>query len=190
MNSEEVLETLKRTGALQKGHFRLSSGRHSDTYIQCAMLLKHPSIAVSFGEELATRPDTPVELVLCPAVGAVVIGFTVALGLGVDMEFTERVDGGMELRRGFEVPEGSSVLLVEDVVTTGGSIMEVARVAEESGGQVVGTACIVDRGGFDGGGYPLYSLARIQVESYEPESCPMCREGVEMTAPGSRHLRG
>lgn len=187
MNEKELLVRLKSSGALNNGHFKLSSGRHSDTYVQCALFLKDPASAVEAGRVLADKVEGEVEQVLCPALGAVVLGFTVALALGVEMVFTERHQGQMRLRRGFEIPEGSRVLLVEDVITTGGSIMELARMVEEAGASVAALACLVDRGNLDPGKYPLVSLARLDVDSYPPEECPLCAGGVPIDVPGSRY---
>lgn len=190
MDEAEVIEELKRSGALKTGHFKLSSGRHSDAYVQCALLLKDPEVAVEVGRSLAKKVGLKVDLVLCPALGAMVIGFTTALALGCDMLFAERAEGAMRLRRGFEIAPGSRVLLVEDVITTGGSILELVGIAEEAGGSVVAIACVVDRGDFRTDRYPLVSLAGLTAESSAPEDCPLCREGRPLDAPGSRHKRG
>jgi len=134
---------------------------------------------------MANMAGGEADLVLCPALGAVVIGFTVALALDVDMVFAERHQGRMKLRRGFEIPPGSSVLLVEDVITTGGSIMELAGMVEETGATVTGLCCIVDRGSLDAGKYRLCSLLRLQAASYPPDECPLCARGAPMDAPAS-----
>lgn len=183
----DIRSELERSGALRKGHFRLSSGLHSDTYFQCALLLEDPRVAVEVGRSIAGGVESPVDLVLCPAVGAIVVGFTVALALDRGMVFAERVDGLMRLRRGFHVPAGARVLVVEDVITTGGSILEVADMAERAGATVAALACVVDRG-FKSAGSPLVSLARLPTASYEPEECPMCGDGLPLDAPGSRHI--
>lgn len=178
---------LESTGAVRHGHFKLSSGRHSDTYVQCSSLLQHPPIAVRAGEALAARVPGRVDLVLAPALGAVLIGFTTALALGVPMVFTERKGGSMELRRGFEIPAGSRVLIVEDVMTTGGSALELARMVEDAGAAVTALACMVDRRprGADSS-YQVVSLARLRAESWEPGECPLCARGLPVDAPGSR----
>ncbi len=202
----DALEILRETGALQKGHFQLSSGRHSDTYIQCSMLLKEPGLAMAAGRAIAGRvldlprqapgngqiplfPEAvgrPVDVVLAPALGAVVIGFTTAAALGVESIFAERVDGDMSLRRGFEIESGARVLLVEDVITTGGSILELADLVDKMGARVVALACIVQRGDFDHGGRPVVSLARVKADSYAPDECPLCERGAKVHSPGSR----
>lgn len=183
----DVKKALEASGALEKGHFRLSSGRHSDTYIQCSQLLKDPPAAIEAGRALAAKVGGDVDLVLCPALGAVLIGFTTALALGTEMIFAERVGGEMTLRRNFEIRTGIRVLLVEDVVTTGISIMELARMVEESGAEVAALACVVDRGGLRDLRYPVISLLRKEVASYPPEECPLCAEGIPFDAPGSRY---
>lgn len=183
-------QLLEGTGALKKGHFKLSSGRHSDTYIQCSKLLEDPRTAVEVGRALAAKVGDmgPIDLVFCPALGAVLIGFTTALALDVPIIFAERVEGEMTLRRGFEIEPGSRVLLVEDVITTGGSIMELARLVEETGAQVAGIACIVDRGGAADHRYPVISLLELDVVSHPPEECPLCARGMPFDSPGSRYV--
>jgi orotate phosphoribosyltransferase len=178
---------LKESGAVEEGHFRLSSGRHSDTYVQCARFLEDPEAAVEAGAALAGMAGEGADAVLCPALGGVVIGFTTALALGVPMMFAERDGGELRLRRGFEIEPGSRVLLVEDVVTTGGSIMELASLAEGSGAQVAGIACIVDRGGLSDGEHEVVSLVRVDARSYEPDDCPLCESGEPVVSPGSRY---
>lgn len=177
---------LERTGAVRKGHFRLSSGLHSDTYVQCALLLEEPRTADAVGEELAREAGVEVDVVLAPALGAVIIGYTAARALGCTMVFAERLDGAMKLRRGFGIAPGSRVLIVEDVVTTGGSALELARLAEEAGATVVGIACIVERGTLPGS-RDLVSLAKLEARSYEESECPMCASGVPIDIPGSRY---
>ncbi len=181
----DMIANLESTGALRKGHFKLSSGRHSDSYIQCSQLLRDPGMAVEAGRAIASR-EKDIDLVFCPALGAIVIGFTVALALDTEMVFAERVGEEMVLRRGFEIPSGSRVLLVEDVVTTGGSIMELARIVEEAGAVVAGLSCIVDRSGGLDIPYTVTSLIRLDVASWSPEECPMCEADIPVDAPGSR----
>lgn len=190
MSGQKVLDELAASGALRKGHFRLSSGRHSDTYIQCSQLLKDPARAIEAGRMLAERVSRDVgevDVVLSPALGALLIGFTTALALDRDMLFAERVEGGMCLRRGFMLEPGTRVLLVEDVITTGGSILELARLVEESGASVAALGCIVDRGGLADSGYPLVSLVEVRAESFAPDECPLCADGAPIDSPGSRH---
>lgn len=184
----DVVKELEATGALQKGHFKLSSGLHSDTYIQCSQLLKHPNAALQAGRAIAEEAPGDVDLVFSPALGALIIGFTAAMAIGVQMLFAERAGGRMELRRGFRIEPGTRVLLVEDVITTGGSIMELARIVEDAGAQVAALACIVDRrGALEQVSYPHISLLRMEVLSYPPEKCPLCANGVPIDTPGSRY---
>jgi orotate phosphoribosyltransferase len=185
--SFDALGALYECGALKKGHFKLSSGLHSDTYVQCSQLLRDPVLALEAGRALAGAVGRPVDVVLSPALGAVVIGFTTAAALGSEFIFAERTDGAMALRRGFEILPGARVLLVEDVITTGGSILELARLVEDAGAQVVALGCLVQRGEASGWGGPVISLARVTAEVYEPDDCPLCREGVGIDAPGSRY---
>lgn len=184
----DIVKELEATGALQKGHFKLSSGLHSDTYIQCSQLLKHPRAAIDAGHAIAEEAPGDVELVFSPALGALIIGFTAAMALGVQMVFAERAGGRMELRRGFRIEPGTRVLLVEDVITTGGSIVELERIVEDAGAKVAAFACIVDRSGARKQvHYPHISLLRMEVASYPPEKCPLCASGVPLDAPGSRY---
>jgi orotate phosphoribosyltransferase len=184
----DALEALYGCGALKRGHFKLSSGLHSDTYVQCSTLLKDPALAMAAGRAIAEAVQGPIDMVLSPALGAVVIGFTTAAALQCESIFAERVDGAMTLRRGFDLQPGSSVLLVEDVITTGGSILELARLVEESGARVASLACIVQRGEFDPHGRKVVPLARVTADTWEPEDCPLCAKGVPLDAPGSRYV--
>jgi orotate phosphoribosyltransferase len=185
-----VLRLLKRTGALLEGHFLLSSGLHSDRYFQCARLLQHPRLAARAGRALAElcRPFGA-RLVVSPALGGVVIGHEVGRALGVRAIFTEREQGIMKLRRGFTIEEGEPALVVEDVVTTGKSTLEAAAAVTAAGGTVVGLASIVDRSGGVAFPYPFRSLLRLQVATFAPEACPLCREGkLPAVKPGSREI--
>lgn len=184
----DVRELLEQTGALLTGHFRLSSGLHSRNYVQCALLLEQPRNAKAIGEALASRiePLQPTRIV-APALGGVIIGYTVAEALGVPMVFTERKDGAMTLRRGFRIAEGESVVIIEDVVTTGKSTRETAEVVMNGGGVVAGFASILNRSGksnpFDD---PFESLLSLELETWEPSSCPLCAEQIPLDSPGSR----
>lgn len=189
----DAITVLEETGALRQGHFQLSSGRHSDMYVQCSQLLKFPRHAASAGraiaaaaiEELEAREEAPPDLVISPAIGGLIIGFATALALDIPMLFAERYNGEMLLRRGFTVPKGANVLLVEDVITTGGSILELASIVEAAGAKVSLLACIADRGQGDGLGYPLVSLCRIDVNSWPPDECALCANGIPIDSPGS-----
>ena len=183
-----VLRLLKRTEALLEGHFLLSSGLHSDRYFQCARLLQHPRHAARVGRAIAAlcRP-LGAGLVVSPALGGVIIGHEVGRALGVRAIFTEREQGVMRLRRGFQIGEGEPVLVVEDVVTTGKSTLEAAAAVTAAGGRVVGLASIVDRSGSVAFPYPFRSLLRLQVTTYPPDDCPLCRAGkLPAVKPGSR----
>ncbi|HYK00181.1 MAG TPA: orotate phosphoribosyltransferase [Thermoanaerobaculia bacterium] len=186
--SLDVRRLLEQTGALLSGHFRLSSGLHSGSYVQCALLLEHPRNAKAIGEALAgkARALNPAKIV-APALGGVIIGYTVAEALGVPMVFTERKEGQMTLRRGFRLNEGERVVIVEDVVTTGKSTRETADVIAQHGGSVVGFASILNRSGrpnpFD---LPYEFLLALDFETYDESACPSCAAGVTLDAPGSR----
>lgn len=199
MARSDLLSLFREKGALLEGHFGLTSGRHSPVYLQCAMVLQYPLIARDLGSDLGRRvlevfSETGregVDLVVSPAVGGIVIGQEVAAFLGARAIFSERVDGRMVFRRGFTVTPGEKVLAVEDVVTTGGSIRETARIAAEAGGEVLGTASIVHRfvdRPVDPTDLPHASLLQILAPSFDPGDCPLCRQGIPVEKPGSRHL--
>jgi len=184
----ETLELFKETGALLSGHFRLSSGLHSGNYFQCALLLQHPDIAEKLCSELADyfKGDKPT-CVIAPALGGVIVSYEAARSLGVKSLFTERVEGKMVLRRGFELKKEDRVLVVEDVITTGLSTGEVLEAVKSTGAKVIGVGCIVDRSGKTPDfGVKLKSLVRLDFPAYKPEDCPLCKEGVAVTKPGSR----
>lgn len=188
MTRDELLDLFRRSGALLEGHFRLSSGLHSGGYLQCALVLSHPAHAEALGRAIAgrTRELRPT-LVLSPALGGVVIGHEVGRALGVRAMFAERQDGALTLRRGFMVGETDRVLVVEDVMTTGGSTRETMQVATAAGGRVVGAASIVDRsGGAASFEVPFASLLSVDLATYEPDKCPLCAQGLPVTKPGSR----
>jgi orotate phosphoribosyltransferase len=188
MDQEGVLDLFRKSGALLEGHFRLSSGLHSDRYLQSALVLQYPEFAEAIGRALAerTRHLQPT-VVLSPALGGVVIGQETGRALGIRAIFVERQDGVMTLRRGFALAPSDRVLVVEDVITTGGSTCETAAVAEAIGAQVIGAAAIVDRGaGASHFTLPLQALVRLDVPTYAPESCPMCARGEAIVKPGSR----
>jgi orotate phosphoribosyltransferase len=188
MLRDELLDLFRRSGALLDGHFRLSSGLHSTGYLQCALVLQHPAFAESIGADIASRVlGLGATVVLSPALGGVVIGQEVARALGVRAIFAERQDGLLTLRRGFTISETDRVLVVEDVLTTGGSTRETIQVAVASGGRVVGAASIVDRSGgtarFD---VPFHALLEVDLPTYPPETCPLCAKGLAVVKPGSR----
>jgi orotate phosphoribosyltransferase len=198
---EELLQLFELAGAIRHGHFELSSGRHSDTYVQCALVLQYPRFAEKLGHALAGLfSDARIDAVVSPALGGVVIGQEVAralpgpkdvIGGGVPAMFVERDGSGtMTLRRGFALQPDQHVLVVEDVWTTGGSTEEAIHVVQEAGGRVVAAGALIDR---SGGSieFPVESNALIQmrIDSYEPEDCPLCRQGNAAIKPGSRFVR-
>jgi orotate phosphoribosyltransferase len=186
---QDLPALLRDTGALLQGHFRLSSGLHSPNYVQCARLLRNPRDAKAVGKALGERlrPLHP-GLIVAPALGGVIIGYTVAEALGLPFVFTERKDGAMTLRRGFVIEPGERIVIVEDVVTTGKSTRETATIVEQLGGKVVGFASILNRSGkenpFDA---PYESLLSLDLDTFEEDSCPLCDKGVPIDAPGSRY---
>jgi orotate phosphoribosyltransferase len=190
MTRDEVLDLFRRSGALLEGHFRLTSGLHSPGYLQCALVLSHPESAERLGRALGdrTRGVRPT-VVLSPAIGGIVIGHEVGRALGVRALFAERHDGRLTLRRGFTLSERDRILVVEDVLTTGGSTRETMDVARAAGAQVVGAASIVNRSGgaakFD---VPLESLLDYSLPTYEPDNCPLCAAGLPVVKPGSRQV--
>lgn len=192
MNREQLMEILKETGAFLEGHFKLSSGKHSEAYVQCAQIQQYPWHLDKFCHALAELfEDTEVDVVIAPAIG----GILITNGVGRAMEkraiFTERENGKMTLRRNFYIEPGEKVLLVEDVVTTGKSVREVMEVVEEAGGELVGIGSFIDRSGgkADFGNVEFRSLLTFDFEAYNPEECPLCKEGKEITKPGSRFIR-
>lgn len=189
MRAEEVIERFKRTGALLEGHFILSSGLHSPNYLQCALVLQHPAEAESFGRALAEHYEgTQVETVAAPAIGGLIIGYEVARALSARFIWTERdAAGQMTLRRGFTLNPGERVLVVEDVITTGGSTRETIEVIESAGARVVGAASIIDRSnGRADVGVARLALATLDVPSLAPDACPACARGEQAVKPGSR----
>ena len=186
--AEGILDLFRRVGALLEGHFRLTSGLHSPGYLQCALVLQHPRDAAACGVAIADRVQhlTPT-VVLSPALGGIVIGQEVARALGVRAIFAERQDGALTLRRGFSIDAADRVLVVEDVVTTGGSTRETVDVARAAGADVVGAAAIIDRsGGQTALDVPFHALAGVALPTYEPDACPLCARGEPVVKPGSR----
>jgi orotate phosphoribosyltransferase len=183
-----VLDRFRRVGALLEGHFRLTSGLHSPGYLQCALVLQHPVEAEACGAAIAERVrGLSPGVVLSPALGGIVIGQEVGRALGVRAIFAERQDGKLTLRRGFSIAPGEKVLIVEDVVTTGGSTQETIDVARAAGATVVAAAAIIDRsGGKQRIDVPFHALATIALPTYEPEQCPLCADGKPVVKPGSR----
>jgi orotate phosphoribosyltransferase len=188
MTSDYVLKLFEQHGALLQGHFKLSSGLHSDRYLQCALVLQFPDIAEKLARELAAKfKDVTVDLVVGPALGGVTIAYEVARALGVRGLFTERQDGKMCLRRGFGIKPGEAALVVEDVVTTGGSTKEVIETLKALGAGIAGVGSIIDRSGGTASFQAKFeSLAKVDAKTYEEKSCPMCKAGSQAVKPGSR----
>jgi orotate phosphoribosyltransferase len=188
MNSEQILEHFRQTNALLEGHFVLSSGLHSPKYLQCALALQFPFDAAKFGRAIAENfTNENIETVASPAIGGLIIGYAVAQSLNVRFIWTEREAGAMTLRRGFSVKENEKILVVEDVITTGGSTRECIAALEKNGGKTIGAASIIDRsGGAADVGVPRTALVSLEVPSYKPEDCPLCAKGIEAIKPGSR----
>ena len=188
MTRDELLDLFRRSGALLEGHFRLSSGLHSPGYLQSALVLQYPDRAEALGRALAARVrDVKPTVVLSPALGGIVIGQEVGRALGVRAIFAERADGVLTLRRGFVLGEADRVLVVEDVLTTGGSTRETMQVATAAGARVVAAASIVDRSGgaarFD---VPFHALLDVDLPACRPDACPLCAKGLPVVKPGSR----
>lgn len=189
----QVLDLFQRTGAYLSGHFRLTSGKHSPNYLQSALVLQHPAHAETLGRQLAASlkalaGEQKIDLVVAPALGGLIIGHEVARALGLPFQFTERdADRKMSLRRGFEIPAGAGVVVVEDVITTGGSTREVIEILEAKGARVLAAGSIIDRsGGAADVGAVRTALETLQVTAYDPATCPMCAAGGTAEKPGSR----
>jgi orotate phosphoribosyltransferase len=201
LTKEEILKIFETSGAIRHGHFELSSGLHSGTYVQCALVLQYPRFAEKLGQALAAQfSDAQIDVVVSPALGGVVIGQEVAralpagkntLGGGVPAMFVERdASGTLTLRRGFSLKPDQHVLVIEDVWTTGGSTLEAIHVVEESSGRVIAAGALIDRSGGKIE-FPVESssLLGLTIDSYEPEDCPLCRQGTAAVKPGSRYAR-
>ena len=188
MNAEQVIDEFRKAGALLEGHFQLTSGLHSTVYLQCALVLQFPEKAESFGRAIAEKyRDDGIQLVASPAIGGIVIGHEVARALGARFIWTERQGGEMTLRRGFSVSPGEKTLVVEDVITTGGSTRETIEALQHAGANVVAAASIIDRsGGSADVSVPRMALASLKVLSVEPAVCDACKLGDPAVKPGSR----
>jgi orotate phosphoribosyltransferase len=193
--SISVMDLFEKTGAYLRGHFRLTSGLHSPEYLQCAKVLAFPPYAEQLGKQLAERLPHPTEqridLVASPALGGLIIGHEVARALGVPFVFTERdsTTGHMTLRRGFELQPGQTAVVVEDVITTGGSLREVVEVLRGAGVEVLAGGSIIDRSNGQADiGVPRVALESLNVVTYDPAQCPLCQQGVPLVKPGSRKV--
>lgn len=192
MTKDEIIAMLKEAEVLLEGHFLLTSGRHSDKYMQCAKIFQNAKYSEPLCGELAKQyKDDNIEVVIGPAIGAIQMAYEIGRQLGVRNIFAERdADGAMALRRGFTIEKGQRVLIVEDVVTTGGSVKEVMELVKENGGEIVGIGSIVDRtGGKIDFGVPYKSAFSMDITSYEADECPICKTGLALVKPGSRKIK-
>ena len=188
MTEKQVVELFEKHGALLTGHFKLSSGLHSEKYLQCALVLQHPDVAQMLSKDITGKfSKNKIDVVIGPALGGVTLAYEAARAIGVRGLFTERQDGVMVLRRGFSVSKGEKVLVVEDVVTTGGSTKEVIELIKSLGADVVGVGSVIDRSSkrIDFG-VPFESLAKVDVQTFEEKVCPLCKDQTPITKPGSR----
>jgi len=188
MTNPAALDIFRTTGALLEGHFKLTSGLHSNSYFQCARVLQHPAHLTAICSAISGHfRDCGITTVVSPAIGGIVVGTEVGRQLGVKTIFAERKDGMMTIRRGFSLEPSEKVLVVEDVITTGGSVAEVIELVRKAGATLAGVGSVVDR---SNGKVRLadnqYSLLSLEVTSYPPEDCPLCRQGLPIDAPGSR----
>lgn len=188
MTEKDVLKLFEKHNALLTGHFKLSSGLHSEKYLQCALILQYPDIAAKLSKELVKKFEENIDVVIGPALGGIILAYEVARALKVRGLFSERHEGKMVLRRGFSIEKGEKALVVEDVITTGGSTKEVIEVVKSYGGNVVGVGSIIDRSGKQkvDFGASFHALAKINVETFEEKNCPLCKKGLPITKPGSR----
>jgi orotate phosphoribosyltransferase len=186
VTAEEARALLAESGAMLSGHFKLTSGRHSDTYVEKARVFERPDVTYRLAEAIAGA-FPGVAAVVSPAVGALPLGFAVAHAAGARFLYAEREDGRMTLRRGFALEPGEVTLVVEDVVTTGGSAAEVAELVRASGASLAGVAALVDRS-LENPGFPLHALVRVEARSWDPAECPLCSAGTALTERGSRSL--
>ena len=187
MNPNEVSELFDRYGVLHKGHFKLSSGLHSDTYLQCARILEHPRVAASLGEAIAKCYPQGADVVVSPALGGILIGNAVAYAIGCRFLFAERADNAMTLRRGQTLSPGERVIVVEDVITTGGSAAEVIALCERVAAKVVGVGALVDRSHGEAP-FHLEALLKVDAKTWDPTDCPLCARGEPLHTPGSRGM--
>ena len=192
IKTEEVMKKFEQAGAIQKGHFKLTSGVHSDTYIQCAQIMQHPEFMHNLCSELGKKfRGDDIDVIVGPAIGGIIMAHVMARVLGpwVRAIFTERENSKMTLRRSFEIKEGEKVLVVEDVTTTGSSVREVIDIVNSRQGKVVGVGVLIDRsGGKVDFGIKTEKLLTVDIKTYLPEECPLCKKGIPVVKPGSREL--
>ena len=188
----DVIKILEETGALLNGHFLLSSGLHSNRYVQCAKVLRFPDKAAEVLSVVIPDIETlGIDKVCGPAMGGIIVSYEIGRQLNKESIFTERKDGDMQLRRGFEINKGDRILITEDVVTTGKSSIETARLLEALGAQIVGIACIADRRASNAEiPYPIYSCIKLEIETFDPSDCPLCKDDlIPVIKPGSREIK-
>jgi len=192
IKTEEVMKKFEQAGAIQKGHFKLTSGVHSDTYIQCAQIMQHPEFMHNLCSELGKKfRGDDIDVIVGPAIGGIIMAHVMARVLGpwVRAIFTERENGKMTLRRSFEIKEGEKVIVVEDVTTTGSSVREVIDIIKSRKGKVVGVGVLIDRsGGKVNFGVKTEKLLTVDIKTYLPEECPLCKKGIPVVKPGSREF--
>lgn len=190
MEEKKVFALFEKAGVMKEGHFRLTSGKHSNRYMQCAQLMQYPEYTAEACRDLKEQMgDTKVDVVIGPATGAITLSYEMGRTMGTRALFAERENGQMTLRRNFMIEPGEQVLVVEDVITTGGSVKEVIEVVKSCGGEVVGVACIVNRSaGRADFGAKLFSLIELEIQTYEPDACPLCQQGIPVVKPGSRKI--
>lgn len=190
LSKEKVLEIFRKSKVLMEGHFLLTSGRHSDKYLQCARVFQYSEYTEQLAGALADEfHSDKIDLVIGPALGGIILSYEMGRSLGVKTLFSEREKGEMVLRRGFEIPKGAKVLVVEDVITTGGSVQEVIDLVHQYGAEVIGVGAFVDRsGGNVDFGSKFRAVISLDVESFSPEACPLCKANKPLEKPGSRNL--
>lgn len=192
MKRERILEILKESEALLQGHFLLTSGKHSNAYVQCAKVLRYPRYAEEILASVVERvKPLDIDMVVGPAMGGIIVAYEIGKQLNKEAIFTERVEGEMQLRRGFEIKKGTRVLIAEDVITTGKSTLEVKKIVESMGGIPIGLACMVDRRTcVEELGFPIFAAIQLKIDTYEADHCPLCSEGdMSLVKPGSRDVK-
>ncbi|MFH1024552.1 MAG: orotate phosphoribosyltransferase [Planctomycetota bacterium] len=186
---KDYLAIFEKIGAVRQGHFLLASGKHSPVYVQCAQVLQNPAVAADLAADLAAAWRGKVRTVVGPAVGGILIAYELARQLGGRAIFTERIEGKFVFRRGFSLAPGEPVLVAEDVLTTGGSALEVMEVVRAAGGTVAGIAALVDRGGAEAFSVPVTTLLVLRPPVYAPGDCELCRKGIPFETPGTKQLK-
>ena len=191
MQKQEIIELFKKTKVIQKGHFELSSGRHTDTYLQCAKIMQYPDYTNKLAKEIAELwSEENIDLVVGPAIGGIIISYAVASMINSRNIFSERKDGEMQFRRNLDIKEDDKVLIVEDVVTTGGSVREVVNLLEDSKADIVGISSLVDRSnGEVEFNYPFKPLLELKVDSFKVDNCKLCQNNIEINKPGSQKMK-